>query len=127
MKKTIYDQKKNDNINQEEIQKKQSLNAILKSIGFALVFSFFCLIHVAPQFTFHLRFYDMFAAVGYFLALLSSVKIVPYWIACIPLVAYYVIAGGIKLVEPGIIEKIQLIGRLVLAMYYGIGIFANVQ
>jgi hypothetical protein len=97
----------------------------MKLFGYALLFTFFGVIHFFPQFTFHLRFYDIFAAVGYFIAMFT--KYVPLWVAYVPLVVYYVLGGGIKIFEKGPIEKIQLVARILLAVYYGIGMFTIPQ
>jgi hypothetical protein len=87
--------------------------------GFALLAAFFFLIHIYPNVTFHLRFYDIFAAIGYIVAFFNEFGYIPAWIAYVPLVVYYALAGSVKVFEKGWAEKLQLISRLLLAFYYG--------
>lgn len=112
-------QKKNDT----ELMKKNA--KILSVVGYALMAAFFFLIHVFPQVTFRLRFYDVFAAIGYFVAFFTKFGYIPLWLAYAPLVIYYILAGSIKVFEKGWVEKLQLVARLLLAVYYGMHLMAG--
>lgn len=92
---------------------------ILSVTGYALLAAFFFTIHLFPQITFRLRHYDVLAAVGYFVAFFTSFGYIPLWFAYAPLVLYYILAGSIKVFEKGWIEKLQLVARMMLAVYYG--------
>lgn len=93
--------------------------SILHVVGFGLLALFFFAIHIYPGITFRLRFYDIFAAMGYFTAFFAELGYIPFGIAYVPLVLYYSLSGSIKIFEEGWVEKLQLIARLSLATYYG--------
>lgn len=112
--KSLEDKKKKDDI--RDLQKNEK---ILNLVGYVLLATFFFMIHLLPQVTFRVRFYDVFAAIGYFVAVFTKFAYVPVWAAYVPLVIYYVLAGSIKVFEKGMIDKIQLVARIVLAAYYG--------
>ena len=98
----------------------------LKKTGYTLLFLFFALIHLYPGLTFHVRYYDIFAAVGYGLALLS--KFVPAIPVAVPysiLTLYYIFGSYQKLDEEGWINFVQLISRTLLAIFYGVGGVTN--
>lgn len=90
---------------------------VLQYFGYALLTTFFVLIFVKPEFTLHIRFYDVFAAVGYFLMMLT--KYVPLALAVFPVLLYYIFGGAYKITEEGWINKLQLVARSLLALYYG--------
>lgn len=99
----------------------------LKKVGYTLLFVFFTLIHLFPSLTFTVRYYDIFAAVGYGLALLSKFYpgipvAVPYSIIAI----YYILGSYQKLSEESWVDMMQLISRTILAIFYGVGSVTNV-
>jgi len=107
----------------DDAEKKQTyIYNILSIIGYVILFTFFTLIHLSEQFTFHLRFYDVFAALGYFMAIFAKINIIPLWMAFVPLVVYYIMGGSIKIGESGIIERVQMVARFILAAYYGLSL-----
>lgn len=87
-------------------------------VGFTVLFAFFGGILLFPSLTFKVRYYDPFAAAGYGMALLKS--FVPYYIPYILLTLYYTFGSHIKLDEEGWVNKIQLVSRTLLAIYYGL-------
>lgn len=113
--KSLEDKKKKDDIRDLEKNEK-----IINIVGYILLATFFFTIHLIPQITFRVRFYDVFAAIGYFVAVFTKFTYVPAWAAYVPLIIYYVLAGSIKVFEKGVIDKLQLVARLVLAAYYGL-------
>lgn len=90
---------------------------VLQYFGYAILAVFFTMIFFKPEFTLHVRFYDVFGAVGNFMLLLT--KYIPLSLAVFPLVLYYVIGGAYKIKEEGWINKLQLVARALLALYYG--------
>lgn len=115
---SLKERKKTDNI--KELQRNSK---IINILGYIMLATFFFLIHLMPEFTFRIRFYDVFAAIGYFVAVFTKFGIVPVWAAYVPLIIYYLMAGSIKVFETGVIEKIQLLARLLLAGYYTISLY----
>jgi hypothetical protein len=109
----------------EKEHKKSTLKWI-PMIGNALLFSFFFLIYFIPNLTFHVRFYDLFAAIGYGLYVLAKwLKDIPMYVVAIPLVMYYFFGAAIKFSEEGWIDKLQLIARTLLIIYYASIPFVN--
>lgn len=105
----------------KEDVKDPRVKKVAKSIqlaGYALLATFFFVMHLIPQITFRVRFYDVFAAIGYLVGIFTKDGYVPLWMSYGPLVVYYVLAGGVKLFERGIVEKIQMVARALLAVYY---------
>lgn len=115
---SLKEKKKVDDVNQ--LQKNSK---IINILGYTLLAMFFFLIHLMPEFTFRIRFYDVFAAIGYFVAIFTKFGMVPLWAAYVPLIIYYLMAGSIKVFESGFIEKIQLLARLLLAGYYTVSLY----
>lgn len=111
---------------QDDVSKLKRIATIMDFTGYVLLAIFFFGIHVFPALTFRVRFYDVFAAIGYFVGMFTKTSLVPVWVAFAPLVIYYVFAGSVKVFEHGIIEKIQLVGRLLLAAYYGFALTTSV-
>jgi hypothetical protein len=107
----------------DDVKDLQKTSKIINVLGYILLAIFFFLIHLMPEFTFRIRFYDVFAAIGYFVAIFTKFGMVPLWSAYMPLIVYYLLAGSIKVFETGIIEKIQLIARLLLAAYYTLSLY----
>lgn len=98
---------------------------IISIAGYALLAAFFFVIHIFPQITFRLRYYDVLAAIGYFVAFFTKFGYIPMWFAYAPLVLYYILAGSIKVFEKGWVEKLQLVARFLLAMYYGLHLMSG--
>jgi hypothetical protein len=115
---TDVDKQKDEN----EKKKEKYINNILVIVGYVILFTFFTLIHLSEKFTFHLRFYDIFAAVGYFMAIFAKINIIPLWVAFVPLVVYYFMGGSFKIGEKSIIERVQMVARFILAAYYGLSL-----
>lgn len=93
----------------------------LTVIGYSLAALFFFGIHLVPQLTFTVRFYDIFGAVGYGAAaigtaLLPALLPIGYAIAAV----YYVLGSYQKVSQSGWIDRIQLISRTLLAFIYGV-------
>ena len=105
-----------------------SLNKYISklTLGYILLFVFFTLIHIYPQFTFTVRYYDKFAALGYFTLLFQkyvSYKI--YFIPAVLLTLYYILGSYQKIIEQDdFIDYLQLISRMLLALYYSESIIA---
>lgn len=102
------------------------MTSTLKKVGYILLFSFFTLIHLFPGLTFHVRYYDIFAAVGYGLALLT--KLIPGIPVAVPytiLTIYYILGSYQKISEESWIDFLQLISRTLLAIFYGVGGVTN--
>lgn len=85
-------------------------------IGSMCLAIFFVGIHINPMLTFHLRQYDIFAAVGY----LAKTMVAPTILVNMALVLYYVLGAYAKLHEEDAVSFVQLIGRTMLAVYYGV-------
>lgn len=107
----------------DDVSKIEKNSKVINLMGYILLAIFFFIIHIIPEFTFRIRFYDVFAAIGYFVAVFTKFGFVPLWAAYVPLIIYYLFAGSIKVFEKGIIEKVQLLARLCLAAYYTIALF----
>lgn len=92
---------------------------LIAMFGNGLLFLFFTLIHFIPSLTFHVRFYDIFAAIGYGLYVLAKwIPRISMIAVAIPLVMYYFFAAAIKFSEEGWISKLQLVARTLLIVYY---------
>lgn len=108
--------KKNDEVTRDDDADYQ-WKTILQYFGYALLATFFTVILIRPEFTLHVRFYDIFAAIGYEMLLLS--KWISIKIALIPIMLYYLFGAIKKISEKGWISKTQLFARTVLLVYYG--------
>jgi hypothetical protein len=92
---------------------------LLALFGNACLFLFFTLIHFIPGLTFHIRFYDIFAAIGYGLYVVSKwVKAIPMYVVALPLVMYYFFGAAIKFYDHGWISIFQMVARTLLMVYY---------
>lgn len=114
------EQKKTDALTEDEGDNPKDgwdVKAALQYFGYGMLFTFFGLIYFKPEFTLHYRFYDAFAAVGYFLMMLT--KYIPLALALFPVVLYYLFGGLHKIHEKGWINKLQLVARSLLLVYYG--------
>lgn len=88
--------------------------------GYVLASIFFFLIHIFPQLTFNVRYYDIFGAVGYGVlsvgtAFLPLIVPLGYGIATL----YYIFGSYQKLSEPAWMDRIHLLARTILAVIYG--------
>ena len=105
--------------------------------GYVFVFLFFAGIHVFPQLTINVRYYDAFAAIGAFLRIVpnslmaivpnSLMAIVPNSLMAIAgaasLAAYYLMGSVPKLLAfarggGGVVDRMQMISRPILVLYY---------
>jgi len=87
--------------------------------GYAFLIIFFGLIHFYPQLTFHVRFYDKFAAIGAFFRAASNLRYVSL-VGVLFLLVYYFLGTIPKFTEKGLVNKLQLVSRAMLVVYYGI-------
>ena len=87
--------------------------------GYVFLIIFFGLVHFYPQLTFHVRYYDKFAAIGAFFRAVSNLRYVSL-IGVVSLLIYYVLGTIPKFTEKGIVNKLQLVSRAMLVVYYGI-------
>jgi hypothetical protein len=87
--------------------------------GYAFLAIFFGLIHIYPQLTFHVRYYDKFAAIGAFLLAISKLQYLTV-IGVLILLVYYVLGTIPKFTETGLVNKLQLFSRAILIVYYSI-------
>lgn len=114
-------EKKNDDVTKLKewtLTTKENKN-IIAWFGNLLLLIFFAGIFIYPQMTFHVRFYDAFAAIGYGLYVLSTwIHSIPMYIVALPLVMYYFFGMSLKFNEEGWISKVQLIARFLLVIYY---------
>lgn len=102
-----------------DMEELSSTNAktLTKYFGYAALATFFGIIFIKPEFTLHVRFYDAFAAMGYFALLLT--KYIPLALAVFPVLLYYIFGAGFKIKEEGWINRLQLVARTLLVVYYG--------
>lgn len=109
---------------------KKDISKILTIVGYSLASIFFFAIHVIPQLTFTVRYYDIFGAIGYGAAAIGTAFvpiILPIGYAITTL--YYIFGSYQKLNESEWIGRIQLISRSILALVYGVSALslANAQ
>ena len=122
----IDDNKKKDEhavggVDGEIDKKKKDPAKIFTIIGYSLASIFFFAIHIFPQLTFTVRYYDIFGAVGYGAAAIGTALvpiILPIGYAITTL--YYIFGSYQKLEESEWIGRIQLISRSILALVYGV-------
>jgi hypothetical protein len=118
-------------IKQEETSKKDDTQSsstssddtgLLKK-GYLLLFAFFAGIHIFPSLTERIRYYDIFAAMGYLLSIFT--KYLPYYIPLIVLMIYYISGSYQKIIDWKVskINKLQFISRSILIFYYGLHLF----
>lgn len=107
--------------NEGKTDEKTDMKKVFTIIGYSLASVFFFAIHIFPQLTFTVRFYDIFGAVGYGFAAIGTALIpflLPFGYAITSL--YYIFGSYQKTEESGWIDRIQLISRTVLALVYGV-------
>ena len=104
--------------------------------GYVFVFLFFAGIHVFPQLTINVRYYDAFAAIGAFLRIVpnSLMAIVPNSLTSLAgaasLAAYYLMGSVPKLLAfarggGSVVDRMQMISRPILVLYYLLAIAAT--
>lgn len=97
------------------------MKKVFTILGYGLASIFFFAIHIVPQLTFTVRYYDIFGAVGYGLAAIGTAILpflLPFGYAITSL--YYIFGSYQKTEESGWIDRIQLISRTILALVYGV-------
>lgn len=109
--------KKNDEVTHDDDAADYQWKTIMQYFGYALLATFFTVILIRPEFTIHVRFYDIFAAIGYVMLLLS--KWISTKIALVPIILYYLFGSIKKITDKGWINKTQLVARTILLIYYG--------
>lgn len=93
----------------------------LTTIGYAVASFFFIAIHLFPFLTFHVRYYDVFGAIGYGLSAAGmwlSHALLKVGLGVV--VLYYIFGSYQKLKEEGWVDKLQLLSRSLLAVCYGV-------
>jgi len=100
-------------------QNEQIQDTPVKQYGYALLAIFFGLIHIYPQLTFHVRYYDKFAAIGAFLLAISNLYYLTF-IGVSFLLVYCILGTIPKFTETGLVNKLQLFSRALLVIHYGI-------
>lgn len=88
----------------------------LNKIGYGILFTFFFGIYVFPSLTFTVRYYDIIAALGYFAGVIS--KYIPVGISYVCLALYYVLGAYQKTKEEHWVDKLQLVSRAMLSIFY---------
>lgn len=88
----------------------------LNKIGYAVLFTFFMGIYIFPALTFTVRYYDIIAAVGYFAGAVS--KYIPVVVSYGCLALYYVLGAYQKTKEEHWVDKLQLVSRTMLSIFY---------
>lgn len=101
-------------------EKQKGLSKKLSISGYIMASVFFFAIHIFPQLTFHVRYYDIFGAIGYAVSALGA-SIIPMllpvgYIIC---TMYYIFGGYQKVFEPHWVDRLHLVARTVLAVVYG--------
>ena len=94
-------------------------DSVWTRLGYAFLAIFFGLIHFYPQLTFHVRYYDKLAAIGAFLRTVTNLRYISL-IGVLFLLAYYILGTIPKFTEKGLVNKLQLVSRAMLVVYYGI-------
>lgn len=94
-------------------------DSVWTRLGYAFLAIFFGLIHFYPQLTFHVRYYDKLAAIGAFLRTVTNLRYISL-IGVLFLLAYYFLGTIPKFSEKGMVNKLQLVSRAMLVVYYGI-------
>jgi hypothetical protein len=88
----------------------------LTFVGNLLLGLFFVSIFIIPQLTLHVRWYDVFAAFGYS----SAIAPIPAIIPLISLVVYYFFGSVTKSWNNTWKDKLQIISRVILAIFYAL-------
>jgi len=109
--------------------KEKSSNYVYNSelftkLGYGLLFAFFFGILIIPKITYTVRYYDPLAATGYGLGLINKMNLfyMPVFLPYFFLTLYYILGSYIKIEEEGWVNKLQLVSRMILAIYYGLNI-----
>ena len=113
--------KEHDKEKKKHDDKKKDFSKIFTIVGYSLAATFFAAIHLFPKLTFHVRYYDIFGAIGYGtsaigMTLLPFVLPIGYAVTTL----YYVFGSYQKIEEYGWIDRIQLVSRTILALIYGV-------
>lgn len=104
----------------EDTKKATTLSKNLSISGYILASIFFFGIHIFPALTFHVRYYDIFGAIGYALSAIGALALpVMLPIGYSLCTMYYICGGYQKVGEKGWIDHIHLVARTILAVIYG--------
>jgi len=115
--------KKHEDIHEdihEAKPKDEKNNTVLLRTGYFFLFLFFAGSHFLPSLTERVRYYDVFAASGYLLNILTDY--ISFYIPILLLLIYYICGSYQKILdwkESGI-NKLQLVSRSILVVYYGL-------
>lgn len=88
----------------------------INKIGYGVLFMFFLGIHIYPSLTFTVRYYDMLAAIGYAAGVVSAY--IPVIVSYTFLALYYVLGAYQKTKEEEWVDKLQLVSRSMLSLFY---------
>lgn len=113
--------KKGESGEKEDDERKKKIGKSFTIIGYTLAAIFFFSIHIIPQLTFTVRYYDIFGAIGYATSAVGTAALpilLPIGYAITTL--YYVFGSYQKLGEDEWIGRIQWISRTILALVYGV-------
>lgn len=112
----IYPQ--NDEADETVEKPRITPSVYLTMTGALCLAMFFIVIHFDHGFTFHLRYYDVFAAFGYMTYFILPSNIFTH----LNIIVYYVLGAFAKIGEPGIVSLLQLVGRSLLVVYHSISV-----
>jgi hypothetical protein len=100
--------------------KEEKTDSTLLRTGYFFLFLFFAGSHLFPSLTERVRYYDIFAVGGYLLNMLTDY--ITFYIPLVLLLIYYICGSYQKILDwnNGWINKLQLVSRSILVVYYGL-------
>jgi len=103
--------------------KNEKTDTTLLRTGYFFLFLFFAGTHLFPSLTERVRYYDIFAAGGYLLNMLTDY--ITFYIPIVLLLIYYICGSYQKILDwkESRINKLQLVSRSMLVLYYGLHLF----
>lgn len=106
----------------DDKEKQETLDkSLLQKLGYVLLATFFLGIHLFPSLTYTVRYYDIFGGIGYLVSLLGKYwMVIPAYAGPAILLIYYILGSYQKFEEEGWVNKLQLISRAILAVFYGV-------
>ena len=104
-------------------EKTEKIDTTLLRTGYFFLFLFFAGSHLFPSITERVRYYDIFAAGGYLLNMLTDY--ITFYIPIVLLLIYYICGSYQKILDwkESRINKLQLVSRSMLVLYYGLHLF----
>jgi len=97
-------------------KKKEEDDSNIAIYGYTVLCLYFGLIQFFPQFTYNMRWYDL---VGFFAAGFKIIPVAPIMLATSLWCIHYVFGALQKVKEnEGVINKVQLVSRILLSIYY---------